>query len=380
MIDIREMSVLVADDMENMYTSIRSIMRVLKFGRKFQYAPDGEEALKALQTGEFDLALLDNNMPGISGLELLGLIRNDKNLRDMPIIMITGHAEQEFITNAAESDIDAYLLKPITVNLLKEKVPQVIEQANNPSAMARFLKSACAHAEAGDIEAAIADAQRALEANPKSTRPLRDLGEYYQRQGSSGEAEQCLLKAVQMNSIDVIALNRLGDLYLEQEDMDRALKCFSKAVSISPRHYTRGLKLGKILVQKHMADKARPVFAKVFEIARDPVAVKEEVARFCMEEGAQTYAARLLKGIVDQSPNRADVLYRLALLTENRDEALQYLLEAEHVDPAHIDIKLQIARIHIAQGMLIRAEAPLKAVLKIDPDHGEARELLRQCI
>ncbi len=45
MIDLREMTVLIADDMENMYNSIRSIMRLLKFGRRFLYAKDGEEAL-----------------------------------------------------------------------------------------------------------------------------------------------------------------------------------------------------------------------------------------------------------------------------------------------------------------------------------------------
>ncbi|MEI6127449.1 MAG: response regulator, partial [Pseudomonadota bacterium] len=135
MIDIREMSVLIADDMENMYNAIRSIMRILGFGRKFTYVNNGEAALKTLQEGMFDLAMLDNNMPGIPGLELLVIIRNDNKLRDLPVIMITGHADKEFITNAAESDIDAYILKPITVNLLKEKLPPVIEKANNPSPM-----------------------------------------------------------------------------------------------------------------------------------------------------------------------------------------------------------------------------------------------------
>ena len=120
MIDLREMTVLVADDIENMYNSIRSIMRLLKFGRRFLYAGDGEEALKALKQEEVDLAILDNNMPGIRGVELLEIIRSDNDLRDMPVIMITADANMEFVTKAAETEIDAYLLKPITVGLLKE--------------------------------------------------------------------------------------------------------------------------------------------------------------------------------------------------------------------------------------------------------------------
>ncbi len=380
MIDIREMSVLIADDMENMYNSIRGIMRILKFGKKFNYVNNGEDALKALKEGMYDLAMLDNNMPGITGLELIGIIRNDKELRDMPVIMITGHAEQEFITNAAESDIDAYLLKPITVNLLKEKVPQVIEKANNPTPMTQHLRKAAQFAEGGDLDSAIQEAGLAIEANTNSSRPLRDLGEYHMQKGDVQRAEQYLLKAAEMNKIDVIAFNHLGDLYLNQDDIDKAMKYFAKAVAISPRHYERGLNLGKILVRKNMVDKAIPVFNKVFELARDPLAVKEEVANYCVEQDARDYASKLLKGVLEMGPPKADIYYKLGCMCDSDDDKVFYLQEAERLEQNNIDVKMQLARAYISQGMLIRAERPLKDVLKIDPDNQEATKLLRQCI
>ena len=52
MIDIKTMSVLIADDMENMFNSIRSIMRLLKFGKQFTYVSNGKEALDVLRQGE----------------------------------------------------------------------------------------------------------------------------------------------------------------------------------------------------------------------------------------------------------------------------------------------------------------------------------------
>ncbi len=380
MIDIREMSVLIADDMENMYNSIRSIMRLLKFGRKFTYVNNGQDALAKLKEGSYDLAMLDNNMPGITGLELLGIIRSDRALRDMPVIMITGHAEKEFITNAAETDIDAYILKPITVNLLKQKIPEVIEKANSPSPMAVHLKKADAAAEKGDLDEAVAEARRAMQENPNSTRPLRTLAGFLIQKGELQEAEKSLLKAVAMNPIDVIALNHLGDLYLKRDDIDNALKYFSKAVKISPRHYERGLALGKILIRKKMVDKALPIFNKVFELARDPLHVKEDIAAFCIEEGATDYAARLLRGIVEQSRERGDLLYKLALLCKEEEEKLYYFHEADRLQPGSVDIKLQLAKIYLSQGMILRAEKPLKEILHKEPEHKEARQLLRQCI
>jgi CheY-like chemotaxis protein len=380
MIDISEMSVLIADDMENMYTSIRSIMRLLKYGRKFMYVNNGEDALAALKGGVFDLAMLDNNMPGITGLELLGIIRNDKDLQDLPVIMITGHAEQEFITNAAESDIDAYLLKPITVNLLKDKIPQVIASANSPAPMNVHLKKAKVLGAAGDFDGAVQEAVLAAQANPKSTRPLRDIGYYYLQKDDLLEAERYLLQAAERNSFDVIAFTHLGDLYLRTEEVDKALKYFSKAMALSPRHAQRGLSLGKLLIRKGMLDKAKPVFTKVFELAKDPFALREEVAAYCIAQGAGGYAAKLLKTVLDQSPNRPELLMQLSGLCEDPVEAAQFLREAAVLDPDNPDIKLGLARSYLAQGLLLRAETPLKELLKRDPDNKEARDLLRQCI
>lgn len=383
MIDIQEMSVLIADDMENMYSAIRSIMRILGFGKKFQYVNNGTDALKALKAGMFDLAMLDNNMPGITGLELLGIIRNDKALQDLPIIMITGHADKEFITNAAESDIDAYILKPITVNLLKEKIPPIIERANNPSPMVAHLKAAGKYEDEGNFDAAIQEAQCAVEANPQSTRPLRELGYYYLKKGDLEQAEASLLKAAELNKIDVIAFSQLGDLYLQKNDMDSALKYFVKAMKISPRNYERALNLGKLLIKKKMVSKAIPVFNKVFELSKDPLPIREEVASFCITEGANEYAGKLLTGIIDQDRRRADLLFKLGLVSEQSgkpDDALKYFIEAEQLDDKDITVKLHIAKNYIARGKVLFAEKPIRAVLKIDPENQEARELLRQCI
>ncbi len=384
MINIKEMTVLIADDMENMYNSIRNIMKLNGFGKRFMYASNGEDALKILkEKSDIDLAIIDNNMPVMTGLELLEIIRGEKQLRDMPIVMITAQAEKEFVTNAAESEIDAYLLKPITVKLLKDKIPPVIENANNPSPMVYHLKRAYGFAEEGDLGSAIEEAKLAKEANPKSSRPLREIGYYFFQKGDLGEAEEYLIGAAEKNPIDVVAFQYLGDVYLERGDIDRALKYLDKAIKISPRHIERGLNLGKILIRKNMINKAMPVLKKAFQLSKNPLELKEEIAFLCIEAGAREYASMLLVDIVKQKKNRGDLLFKLGVIFEEigkNEESLYYLTEAEKLDEKNPEIKIHLAVIYIDMGMLIRAEKPLKAVLEIDPENKKAEELLRQCI
>ena len=112
MIELENMKVLIVDDSEGMRKSIRGMMMVLKYGSAFYFAEDGKEGWRILKEKAVDLIILDWNMPNMNGVELVGLIRDDRRLRDMPIVMVTAEANQEIVAEAAESDIDAYILKP----------------------------------------------------------------------------------------------------------------------------------------------------------------------------------------------------------------------------------------------------------------------------
>jgi CheY-like chemotaxis protein len=77
MIDINEMTVLIADDIPNMITTLRNMMKVLKYGKRFIPADNGEEAWRILNKEKeepVELAILDYNMPVMNGAELLSLL------------------------------------------------------------------------------------------------------------------------------------------------------------------------------------------------------------------------------------------------------------------------------------------------------------------
>lgn len=76
-------------------------------------AADGQQGLERLEReGPFGLALVDWNMPRLSGLELLRRARADRSLDGMKIVMVTTEAENDHIEAALEEGADEYLVKP----------------------------------------------------------------------------------------------------------------------------------------------------------------------------------------------------------------------------------------------------------------------------
>jgi tetratricopeptide (TPR) repeat protein len=319
----------------------------------------------------------------MTGADLLSRIRDDRNLRDLPVVMVTAQAFGDYVAEAAESEIDAYLLKPLTIKLLAEKVSYVVEKANNPSPMVAHLKEAMLLEEEGDLKGAIREAKLAMKADPESSRPIRDLGYYYYKKEDFGRAEKWLLKAAGMNHMDVFAFHHLGELYLKCGNIEKAQHYFEKAMKISPRHLSRGINFGKILVQMNMKERAQEVFDKALQLSGSTLELREEIADYCLEQGINKYASRLLLSIIREQPHRPDLLLKVGVAMEASGEAkkaVSYLNEANRMDGGNEEIKIHLARNYLTLGKPIWAEKALKEIIKVNPSHVLANELLRQCV
>lgn len=384
MIDMQKMDILIADDMENMCKAIRGMLRVLNVGGQVYYAYNGLEAWQVLQKENtaVDLAIIDWNMPQMSGVELLGHIREDSRLRDLPVIMVTAEANRELVAQAAESDIDAYLLKPVTVKSLEDRLKMVVQKANNPPPMVLHLKKARDMLEKGNLNGAIEEVKLAIEANPSSTRPIRELGTLYFSQGDLDEAEKWLLKAARLNSLDVIACHALGELYVKKGNMEDAVRYFDRAMQISPRHLERGLNFGKVLLDRNMTAKAVKVFNKMLELADDPLSLREDIAAICTEKGEFRYAVQLYTVVLQHVPNRTDIMVKLVdayLRSGEGQKALPYLVELQKKEERNLKLLLIVARSYLALKQTARADQVLQKVFRLDPENHEAKNLIKQC-
>lgn len=94
-------------------------------------AADGESALAILEKEwkNIGLVLLDWNMPGIDGLEVLKELKSDKRFADIPVMMVTTESEKENILKAIFQGADAYLTKPFAVEDLVTKINECLAAA-----------------------------------------------------------------------------------------------------------------------------------------------------------------------------------------------------------------------------------------------------------
>lgn len=87
------------------------IMFLQSKGYEVETASNGRDAIDALAAHPFDLVLLDENMPGISGLETLNII--NQQFPQLPVIMITKSEEENLMNQAIGNKITDYLIKPV---------------------------------------------------------------------------------------------------------------------------------------------------------------------------------------------------------------------------------------------------------------------------
>ena len=90
-------------------------------------AKSGSEALDILLESKFDLIFLDENMPGISGLETLSIIK--EKYANVPVVMITKSEEESIMEEAIGSKISDYLIKPVNPNQILLAIKKNIDSS-----------------------------------------------------------------------------------------------------------------------------------------------------------------------------------------------------------------------------------------------------------
>ena len=114
-------NILLVDDKTENLLALESILEDL--GCNLFKATSGQETLRMVLNHEFDLILLDVQMPGMDGFEVAQLLRGKKRTQDIPIIFITAISkEQKYIQKGYEVGAENYVFKPIEPDELKRKV------------------------------------------------------------------------------------------------------------------------------------------------------------------------------------------------------------------------------------------------------------------
>lgn len=111
-----------------------------KEGFSVDSALDGEIALKKIRKGQYDLLILDLMLPGIQGIELCRILRNDPKTSRLPIIMLTAKGEEIDRILGLEIGADDYMTKPFSPRELIARVNAVLRRMSEKPVFEKLLK------------------------------------------------------------------------------------------------------------------------------------------------------------------------------------------------------------------------------------------------
>lgn len=122
-------SILVIEDSEADRTLIRRTLKRKNYS--VILANDGEAGLKAAREYKIDLIILDYLLPGMNGLEVCQILKEDKRTRKIPIIFLTVVESGEAILECYGSGAESYMHKPINAKELLKEVGMLLSEARS---------------------------------------------------------------------------------------------------------------------------------------------------------------------------------------------------------------------------------------------------------
>ena len=118
--------ILVVDDEEDILELVR--YNLVKEGYRVTTVASGEEALKSARSAQPDIILLDLMLPGVDGLEVCRLLKQDSKTQHVPIIMLSAKGEEADIVTGLELGAADYITKPFSPRVLVARLRAVLRR------------------------------------------------------------------------------------------------------------------------------------------------------------------------------------------------------------------------------------------------------------
>ena len=108
---------LVIDDTREMAESLRKLLSL--FGVQADIAYGSRTAMQNLRLSQPDIVFLDINMPGVDGFEVLGFLRREPGMRNVPVVVVTSDDQPETRSRVEQSGVLALVVKPATAESIE---------------------------------------------------------------------------------------------------------------------------------------------------------------------------------------------------------------------------------------------------------------------
>jgi DNA-binding NtrC family response regulator len=298
-------SVLIIEDEAALATALSRVCQ--RLGWHAELRASGNAGLRALASGNFDLAILDIGLPDLSGLEVLEKAR--ARAPQLPVVIITAHGKLENAVAARKLGAAAYLVKPLDLREIERTLTQILATASAPTSAAAPASS---------------DAQL-LGDSPAMQRVFLEIAHACTTDapvllsGPTGSGKTLAARSIHIHSArknaPFVALHcgALQEQLLESELFGHERGAFTGAVSARPGHIERAR--GGTLFLDEIGDISPTVQAKLLRFVEERaftrVGGREDIR---VELRLITATNKNLRDEVKAGRFREDIFYRLHVL------------------------------------------------------------------
>jgi len=207
------MRLLLVEDDRTLGSSLKKALEKHAYG--VDWIKDGESALIALQDSDFEVAILDINLPKMSGLEVLKLTRQKKN--PIPILLLTARDTALQKVEGLDSGADDYLVKPFDLDELLARLRALARRREGRTET--ILK--CADVEIDPAARVVRKAGKPITMTAKEFQLLKILMERASKYVTKSDIEYALYdasSAVESNTTEVTIYNlrkKLGSSFIK---------------------------------------------------------------------------------------------------------------------------------------------------------------------
>lgn len=322
--------------------TLRQMLTNLGF-REIDEAKDGTHAWASMNKINPHIVIAQWDMPEITGLALLKLIRGDAELCDTPVMLSTGTIAKADVVKAGEAGVNAILIEPVSMENLEAKIRVILEFEVSP-----VTKKAKSFMAKGDLylkeerfEQAIREYEKVLDIL-ESAEVYYNIGYIKTAKGEYDEALAAFRKATQINQMFAKAYQAMAEVYIKQGNKEMAEKYLQMA--------------GDIFLEREMHEHAESVFNEILQLNPDTINVYNSLGILYRRQNRVEDAIKLYEKAIKIDPNDENVHFNLGrayLEINNTSMAKRCFIAAVNINP----------EFDTARGMITAIESAEKRVV-----------------
>ncbi len=302
--------------------NLRGMLKTIGFVNidEVRDAPTAWEAIRRTNPG---IVIAQWNMPEMSGMALLKLIRTDSEYSESPVILWTEEITKADVVKAGEAGVNAILIEPVIIENLESKIRVIMEFEMSPT-----TKKAKSFMTRGDLylkeqryEYALKEYEKVLDIL-ESAEVYYNIGYIKTAKGEYDEALAAFRKATQINQMFAKAYQAMAEVYVKMGNRDMAEKYLQMA--------------GEIFMEREMHENAESVFNEILRIKPDTINVYNSLGILYRRQNRFEDSIKLYEKAIKISPDDENIHFNMGrayLDLDNARMAKKCFLNALKINP-----------------------------------------------